>query len=91
LANLQTKVEIFTQENDALSSQCTQLREEIVQLKTLLLQHKDCAVSHQQGLGGNNMAQVMGNFDPHNPYNLPPGMQQGNMMPLQGGQGIPRR
>jgi len=91
LANLQTKVEIFTQENDALSQQCTQLREEIVQLKTLLLQHKDCAVSHQQGLGGNNMAQVMGNFEPqHNPYGMP-GMPNPAMMNMPPGQGMQRR
>ncbi|KAJ5866077.1 hypothetical protein N7534_000630 [Penicillium rubens] len=51
LANLQNKVEIFTQENDALTATVTQLREEIVNLKTLLLAHKDCPVSQAQGLG----------------------------------------
>lgn len=60
LANLQAKVEIFTTENDALTTQCAQLREENQNLKALLYQHKDCAVSHQQGLGGARMAQVLG-------------------------------
>lgn len=60
LANLQAKVEIFTTENDALTTQCAQLREENQNLKALLYQHKDCPVSHQQGLGGARMAQVLG-------------------------------
>ncbi|RJE16935.1 Transcription factor, partial [Aspergillus sclerotialis] len=51
LANLQAKVELFTSENDALTATVTQLREEIVNLKTLLLAHKDCPVSQAQGLG----------------------------------------
>ncbi|KAL3477543.1 Aft1 HRA domain-containing protein [Aspergillus californicus] len=50
LANLQAKVELFTSENDALTTTVTQLREEIVNLKTLLLAHKDCPVSQAQGL-----------------------------------------
>ena len=54
LANLQTKVELFSTENDALSATVTQLREEIVNLKTLLLAHKDCPVSQAQGLHGPN-------------------------------------
>ncbi|PTU21424.1 hypothetical protein P175DRAFT_0500326 [Aspergillus ochraceoroseus IBT 24754] len=50
LANLQAKVELFTSENDALTTTVTQLREEIVNLKTLLLAHKDCPVTQAQGL-----------------------------------------
>ena len=87
LANLQTKVEIFTQENDALTTQCGQLREEIINLKTLLLAHKDCPVSHQQGLSGQNMAQFMGNMDGGgSAFGM---VGQGNMhMPHMGGQGM---
>ncbi|KAF2095488.1 hypothetical protein NA57DRAFT_8843, partial [Rhizodiscina lignyota] len=55
LQNLQNKVEIYSAENDALSGQVQQLREEIVNLKTLLLAHKDCPVASSQGLGGVNM------------------------------------
>ncbi len=74
LANLQAKVEIFTSENDSLSAQVVSLREEIVGLKTLLLQHKDCPVSQQQGLGG--YFQQSQEFNPHaNPYGM--GMQNG--------------
>src|SRR5437773_3433430 len=69
LANLQTKVEIYSSENDALSSTVTQLREEIVNLKTLLLAHKDCPVSQAQGLGGLMVNGIPGDFNPHpNPY-----------------------
>lgn len=51
LANLQAKVELFSNENDTLSAQVGQLREEIVGLKSILLQHKDCPISQSQGLG----------------------------------------
>ncbi|PHH68932.1 hypothetical protein CDD80_7124 [Ophiocordyceps camponoti-rufipedis] len=49
LANLQNKVELFSTENDALSNQITQLKEEVVNLKALLLAHKDCSVTQQHG------------------------------------------
>ncbi|KAI9892779.1 MAG: hypothetical protein M1814_001199 [Vezdaea aestivalis] len=76
LANLQTKVEIFSGENDALNAQVTQLREEIVSLKTLLLAHKDCPVSQAQGLGGMAMSAITGDYSHHNnPYGM--GMPNG--------------
>jgi ATF/CREB family transcription factor len=82
LANLQAKVEIFSSENDALSAQVTQLREEIVNLKTILLAHKDCPVSQAQGMtsmGMNNMP----DFNHHaNPY----GMAMANSGPVMTGQ-----
>ncbi|KAI9778435.1 MAG: hypothetical protein M1839_008081 [Geoglossum umbratile] len=82
LANLQAKVEIFSSENDALSAQVTQLREEIVNLKTILLAHKDCPVSQAQGMttmGMNNMP----DFNHHaNPY----GMAMTNSGPVMAGQ-----
>lgn len=88
LANLQQKVEIFSTENDALAATVTQLREEIVGLKTLLLAHKDCPVSQAQGISGMAMQQIAG--DAHgfaNPYGMAmgqggPGMQQ-NMQQAQ--------
>lgn len=89
LANLQTKVEMFSTENDALTSQITQLREEVVNLKTLLLAHKDCPVTQQQGLHGAFMSQVV---EPYNPQMHPYGM--GAPMPNQqvmAGQGVQRR
>ncbi|KAG9729136.1 hypothetical protein KCU75_g19421, partial [Aureobasidium melanogenum] len=80
LANLQQKVEIFSTENDALAATVTQLREEIVGLKTLLLAHKDCPVSQAQGISGMAMQNIAG--EPHqfaNPYGMqmPQHMQQG--------------
>lgn len=88
LANLQSKVELFSTENDALSATVTQLREEIVNLKTLLLAHKDCPVSHAQGLSGMNMNTFLGGEPAHqNPYGIaqmPNGVQMG--MPNMGGQ-----
>ena len=86
LANLQAKVELFTSENDALTATVTQLREEIVNLKTLLLAHKDCPVSQAQGLGPIMMNGGMSaGFESH-PYNMPGnmGMQPGAPIPPQG-------
>ena len=76
LANLQAKVEIFSSENDSLSAQVSSLREEIVGLKTLLLQHKDCPVSQSQGLGGYFQQQ---DFNAHaHPYGM--GMPNGQQV-----------
>ncbi|KAJ5135185.1 uncharacterized protein N7515_004463 [Penicillium bovifimosum] len=84
LANLQAKVELFTTENDALTTTVTQLREEIVNLKTLLLAHKDCPVAQAQGLGPLMMNSLSTGYDPHG-YNMPSnmGMQPG-AIPTQG-------
>ena len=70
LQNLQSKVELFSTENDSLSAQVHSLREEIVGLKTLLLQHKDCPVSQNQNIGG-YFQQQQQDFNPHaNPYGI---------------------
>ncbi|KAF3357869.1 hypothetical protein VDGD_08676 [Verticillium dahliae] len=91
LANLQTKVEMFSTENDALSTQITQLREEVVNLKTLLLAHKDCPVTQQQGLHGAFMQQAIEPYNHQmNPYGMA-GPMQTNQQVMAGGQGAPRR
>ncbi|CAF9906908.1 hypothetical protein IMSHALPRED_005389 [Imshaugia aleurites] len=77
LANLQAKVEIFSSENDSLSAQVSSLREEIVSLKSLLLQHKDCPVSQSQGLGGYFQQQQDFNAHAH-PYGM--GMPNGQQI-----------
>ncbi|KAG9228620.1 putative transcription factor atf1 [Amylocarpus encephaloides] len=91
LANLQQKVEIFSSENDHLSQQISQLREEIVNLKTILMAHKDCPVSQQQGLAGIGMQQFIEGYNGQiNPYGMaqpPMGAQQ----VMSGGQGMPDR
>ncbi|PSN71988.1 hypothetical protein BS50DRAFT_240667 [Corynespora cassiicola Philippines] len=94
LANLQAKVELFSTENDALSATVTQLREEIVNLKTLLLAHKDCPVSQAQGLHGSAMNNFLGSDINHqNPYGIaqmqPNGVHMG--MPMQPGQQMMNR
>jgi len=88
LANLQSKVEIYSTENDALSSTVTQLREEIVNLKTLLLAHKECPVSQAQGLQGTAMNNFLGSDMNHqNPYGIAQMQPNGvHMMPMQQGQ-----
>lgn len=90
LANLQQKVELFSSENDALSAQISALREEVVNLKTLLLAHKDCPVSQQQGLQGLAMHQVMeGSYGGQmNPYGMAAAMNQQQVM---AGPGMQRR
>ncbi|KAK3955341.1 Aft1 HRA domain-containing protein [Pseudoneurospora amorphoporcata] len=76
LANLQQKVEMFSQENDALTATITQLREEVVNLKTLLLAHKDCPVTQSQGLHhGAYMQQAIEPFSHQmNPYGMGAGI-----------------
>jgi len=88
LANLQAKVELFSTENDALSQSVTQLREELVNLKTIMLAHKDCPVSIQQGIAGPAMSMYLGADQHANPYGMamqqqPNGMQAGMQMPMQ--------
>lgn len=87
LANLQQKVEIFSAENDQLSAQLASLREEVVNLKTLLLAHKDCPVTQSQGINGNYMGQLMADYGSQmqNPYGM--AMQQQQVMAGQGGMG----
>ncbi|ORX96530.1 hypothetical protein K493DRAFT_135346, partial [Basidiobolus meristosporus CBS 931.73] len=52
LNNLQIKVDYLSQENESLQTQATCLREEIINLKTLLLAHKDCPVAQANGVIG---------------------------------------
>ncbi|KAI8576195.1 hypothetical protein K450DRAFT_302928 [Umbelopsis ramanniana AG] len=52
LAELQNKVEYLSSDNEKLQTQATSLREEIINLKTLLLAHKDCTVAQANGVIG---------------------------------------
>jgi ATF/CREB family transcription factor len=72
LNNLQQKVELFSQENETLNVTIGSLREEVLNLKTLLLAHKDCPVTQQQqGLHG---AFIQASMEPYNPQMNPYGM-----------------
>ena len=84
LANLQQKVEIFSTENDALSAQIQSLRDEVVNLKTLLLAHKDCPIAQQQGLQGMMQEHVMGGYAGQmNPYGIAAAMNNQQVMASQ--------
>ncbi|KAG7409904.1 Transcription factor atf1 [Fusarium oxysporum f. sp. rapae] len=88
LTNLQTKVEIFDTENDALAVQVTRLREEAVNLKTLLFAHQDCPVTQQQRLYGAFISQVVGPFNPQiDPYGIAAPMPN----QVMAGQGLQQR
>jgi ATF/CREB family transcription factor len=78
LANLQNKVEVYSNENDQLSQQLNGLREEVVNLKTLLLAHKDCPITHQQGINQIHMQQALGDYgnQMQNPYGIGMNPQQ---------------
>lgn len=90
LANLQQKVEIYSAENDSLNAQLSALRDEVVNLKTLLLAHKDCAVSQNQGLGNLGMHQLMEGYQGQmNPYGMAAAMN--GQQQVMAGQQIGRR
>jgi ATF/CREB family transcription factor len=80
LANLQQKVEIFSNENDALSATVGQLREEVLNLKTILIAHKDCPIAQQQqGVG----AYVQHEQADYANYGTHHGMMQGGQQQQQ--------
>lgn len=86
LANLQNKVDVYQSENDQLSQQIAALREEVVNLKTLLLAHKDCPVTQSQG---GMQPPYMPSMDAYNaqmnPYGMGAPMTSHQMIPAQGG------
>ncbi|KAI8374322.1 uncharacterized protein BYT42DRAFT_500142, partial [Radiomyces spectabilis] len=47
LQNLQTRVEYLTVDNEQLQLQTSSLREELLNLKTILLAHKDCPIGQE--------------------------------------------
>lgn len=96
LQNLQQKVEIYTAENDSLNAQLSALRDEVVNLKTILVAHKDCPVSAQQGIGGIGMHQMLeGSYQGQingqmNPYGMA-AMNAQQQQQVMAGQGMQRR
>ena len=60
LSSLQQKVDWYTRENEMLSSEVGQLREQVTALKTLLAAHKDCPVAQQNGATPESIAQAVG-------------------------------
>lgn len=47
MQNLQAKVELLTRDNERLHSETSTLREELINLKTMLLAHKTCSNNPQ--------------------------------------------
>lgn len=47
IQNLQTRVELLTRDNERLHSETSSLREELLNLKTMLLAHKSCSKNPQ--------------------------------------------
>ncbi|CAG8625782.1 13954_t:CDS:2, partial [Acaulospora colombiana] len=83
LANLQSKVEFLTNDNENLQNQAQSLREEIINLKTLLLAHKDCPIAQANGVMGLDSIQPSSQGIPQNinnmgigPNGVPMGMVQ---------------
>jgi ATF/CREB family transcription factor len=67
LTSLQAKVDWYTQENAALSSQVEQFKEEIATLKALLLAHKDCPVARRNGATSEMVSQAVGQAPVYGP------------------------
>ncbi|SPQ22156.1 47f4f75a-d296-402e-9e52-4fe4409de2ca [Thermothielavioides terrestris] len=89
LANLQNKVEAYSNENESLTNQIVHLREEVVSLKTLLLAHKDCPITQQQNVQHAIMQQGLEPYNPQmNPYGLPPAISG---QPVMAGRAMNRR
>jgi ATF/CREB family transcription factor len=61
LQNLQAKVDLYSQENDALTHTAAQLREQNLQLRQILAGHKDCQVTAQQGFTPQNFINLIHN------------------------------
>ncbi|KAF3761214.1 hypothetical protein M406DRAFT_83788 [Cryphonectria parasitica EP155] len=85
LANLQNKVDVYQQENDSLSQQISALREEVVNLKTLLLAHKDCPVTQSQGGMPQPYIAGMDAYNAQMPYGMGAPMSSHQMITAQGG------
>ena len=47
MQDLQARVEFLTTDNEQLQMQTTALREQLIDLKTMLLEHKSCPVNTQ--------------------------------------------
>jgi hypothetical protein len=86
LNNLQAKVEFLTNDNERLHMQSESLKEEIVNLKTLLLAHKECPVAQANGFQANAIQKSLNSMMPQQmmrptggmanlmsqPYGMPP-------------------
>jgi ATF/CREB family transcription factor len=70
LTSLQQKVDWYTRENELLSTEVGDLRQQVTTLKTLLAAHKDCSLAQQNGATADAIAQAVGQSGvfPVHPY-----------------------
>lgn len=73
LENLQAKVEYFSSENESLNTQVASLREQVLSLKTILLQHKDCPLG---GISQENFVATINSSGGPQQHAPPPAQQQ---------------
>jgi ATF/CREB family transcription factor len=59
LQNLQTKVDVYSSENDQLTQAVHDLRNQVQNLKSLLAAHKDCPVTMSQGISSQQFMQFI--------------------------------
>ena len=92
LNNLQAKVDAYSHDNELLSQNVKALEAQIMQLRTLLVQHKDCPITVQQGITPQAFMQFINTGDVPYMTAQPMGMQpvgplgpQGMSMMMQGG------
>jgi ATF/CREB family transcription factor len=74
---------MYSAENDSLNTQVAQLHDEIRNLRTLLMGHKDCPVGHAQGI-----SQFLGGIQDPNAFanqHVNPYMALPNGAPMQPG------
>jgi ATF/CREB family transcription factor len=84
MIQLQQKVDMYQHENDALIQSVTQLREQLMTLKSILLAHKDCPVAMQQGFSAQNLMLLLQQDPAVGPFGTGPvnGVSQGMPMSM---------
>ncbi|KAI9484186.1 MAG: hypothetical protein EXX96DRAFT_561211 [Benjaminiella poitrasii] len=88
LANLQDRVEFLATDNEQLQCQATMLREEVLNLKTLLLAHRDCKVAQANGVTMEMIKNITASsmLPYNNNSNPPPSTTSGNGAIMAGNQ-----
>jgi len=85
LQNLQSKVDLYSQENDALTQAVATLRDQNLQLRQFLAQHKDCPISVQQGFNPQSFMNML--HQDSFPYLQAPSNVSQSMPMMMAGQG----
>jgi ATF/CREB family transcription factor len=79
-------VDLYSQENDALTHTVNQLRDQLMQMKSILVQHKDCPVTVNQGISSQSFSAFLNQDSQILPYGGPVnGVSQGMTMMMSDG------